>query len=99
MVAHPGTKIRAHRLRPLTSPIQVDVQVDAHGAPAAVRFEGELRIVAVAVAAVQDRWRIDDEWWRETPVIRVYHQVQLEGGRIITIYHDLAGGAWWLQRY
>lgn len=95
MVAHPGAKIRAHRLRPLTSPSSIDVQVNVRGAPAAVRFEGELR----AVAVVQDCWRIDDEWWRETPVSRVYHQVQLEGGRVITVYHDLTGGAWWLQRY
>jgi hypothetical protein len=60
-----------------------------------VRFEGALR----PIACIQDRWRIDDEWWRETAVSRLYYQLQLEGGRIITIYRDLIGGAWCEQQY
>lgn len=63
--------------------------------PHAVHFEGEMR----GVAAIQDRWRIDDEWWRESAVSRCYYQLQLEGGRVITVYRDLAGGGWWEQRY
>jgi hypothetical protein len=58
-------------------------------------FEGAQR----GVVALQDRWRIDDEWWREQPVSRMYYQLQLEGDRIITIYCDLDGGAWCVQRY
>jgi hypothetical protein len=95
MVAHPREKVRAHRLRPLTAPQRVQVEAGATGAPRAVRFEGTLR----PVAAVQDRWRIDDEWWRERPVSRLYYQLQLEGSRVITVYHDLIEGGWWLQRY
>jgi hypothetical protein len=60
-----------------------------------VRFEGGMR----AVACVQDRWRIDDEWWRETPVSRLYCQVRLEEGRVLTLYHDLIGDSWWEQQY
>jgi hypothetical protein len=51
------------------------------------------------VTAVQDRWRIDDEWWRETPVSRMYYELRLDGDRVVTVYRDLVGGAWWLQRY
>jgi hypothetical protein len=51
------------------------------------------------VACVQDRWRIDDEWWRETAISRMYYQLQLEGGRVITIYRDLIGGDWCEQQY
>ncbi|HET6616024.1 MAG TPA: hypothetical protein VFH62_09060 [Dehalococcoidia bacterium] len=51
------------------------------------------------VASIQDRWRIDDEWWREMPVSRVYYQLQLESGRVTTVYRDLVGGGWWEQRY
>jgi hypothetical protein len=69
--------------------------VDDRGVPRAVRFEGAMR----AVAAVQDRWRIDDEWWRETAVSRMYYQLRLEGGRVITVYRDLIGGGWCEQRY
>jgi hypothetical protein len=71
------------------------VQADAQGHPSAVMFEGARRLVGT----VQDRWRVDDEWWREEPVTRMYYQVQLEGGRVITLYRDLTGDAWWLQRY
>jgi hypothetical protein len=52
-----------------------------------------------AVTSLQDRWRIDDEWWRDTAVSRMYYQIQLEGGRVLTVYRDLIGGAWCVQRY
>ncbi len=51
------------------------------------------------VTAVQDRWRIDDEWWREIALARMYYQLRLEDGRMITIYRDLIGGVWCEQRY
>jgi hypothetical protein len=60
-----------------------------------VRIEGALR----GVVSVQDRWRIDDEWWRDRPVARMYYALRLEGGRVVTLYHDLEGDAWWEQRY
>jgi hypothetical protein len=71
------------------------VQTDDRCRPHRVVFEGAVR----EVTCVQDRWRIDDEWWRETPVSRMYYEVQLEGDRLITLYQDLPGGTWWLQRY
>lgn len=71
------------------------METDEAGRPLAVLIEGVLR----AVAAVQDRWRIDDEWWRERPVSRMYYEVRLEGDRVATVYRDLVGGAWWVQRY
>ena len=60
-----------------------------------MQFEGAMR----DVASVQDRWRIDDEWWRETPLSRMYYQLRLEGDRVVTVYQDLVGGAWCVQRY
>ena len=95
MVKDPGAPLRPHRLRPLASPGRVHVEADAAGVPLAVTVEGERR----AVAAVQDRWRIDDEWWREAPVSRMYYELRLEGERVVTVYRDLVEGAWWLQRY
>ena len=99
MVADPRTPVRAHRLRPLAGPRRLQVEAGPGELPRSVVFEGERR----AVEAVQDRWRIDDEWWRETPVSRMYYELRLEGDRVITVYRDLhetrPGGAWWLQRY
>ncbi len=68
--------------------------------PRSLVFEGARR----QVEAVQDRWRIDDEWWREAALSRMYYELRLEGGRVLTVYRDLgegaeAGGVWWLQRY
>ena len=30
-----------------------------------------------AVTSIEDRWRIDDEWWRSEPVSRLYYAVLL----------------------
>ena len=95
MVKNSGTPVRAHRLRPLAGPRLLRVEVDERGQPRAIAYEGATR----AVAAIQDRWRIDDEWWRETPLSRTYYRLQLDGDRVVTIYQDLIGGQWWLQRY
>ena len=95
MVTDPGTAARAHRLRPLAEPHRTHVEASEQDVPLAVMFEGAMQ----PVAAVQDRWRIDDEWWREMPVSRMYWQVQLRSGRVLTVFRDLIGGTWWTQRY
>jgi protein ImuB len=93
VVAHPRAPARSHRLRPLREPRPVAVEADAEGQPVAVTLNGRrLRVVAV-----QDTWRIDDEWWRERPVSRAYWRVVLEDGRVITVYSDLATAGWWRQ--
>jgi len=51
------------------------------------------------VERVEDRWRIDDEWWREEPVCRLYYKLLLEGGGHITVFRDLTGDRWYEQRY
>ena len=64
------------------------------GAPAVLIERGHRR----QVAAVQDSWRIDDEWWR-TPISRRYYRVVLDDGSLYTVYEDLAAGGWWAQGY
>jgi len=44
------------------------------------------------VERVRDRWRIDDEWWRERPIARLYYALLLEDGTFLTVYRDLAAG-------
>jgi len=51
------------------------------------------------VERVEDRWRIDDEWWREEPVCRLYFRLLLQDGRCITVFRDLTGDRWYEQRY
>jgi hypothetical protein len=50
------------------------------------------------VAEVQDRWRIDDEWWRERPIARLYHALLLDDGSPLVLYHDLIEEQWYEQR-
>ncbi len=48
------------------------------------------------VACIREIWRIDDEWWRR-PISRLYHQVVLENGKMMTLYRDLVEGGWYVQ--
>ncbi len=81
-------------LRPLNAPRPIEVVADGRGEPATVAIDGR----RLAVVAVQDRWRVDDLWWRR-PLSRLYFEVVLEDGRLLTLYHDLAEGGWATQRY
>lgn len=81
-------------LRPLNLPTPVEVHADPEGRPVAIRLRrgGPLE----RVAQLRERWQIDDEWWRR-PVSRLYHQLALENGRMVTLYRDLVDGKWYLQ--
>ena len=49
------------------------------------------------VQAIDDRWRLDDEWWRSEPVSRMYYAVRLVSGQKLVLYKDLIGGGWYRQ--
>ncbi|MDT8369538.1 MAG: hypothetical protein RQ745_10050 [Longimicrobiales bacterium] len=78
------------RLRRLDTPRRIRVTVDAEERPS--RVAGSRRVLAVE--AILESWRIDDEWWR-TPISRRYFTVVLEEGTHLTLYHDLVGGGWY----
>lgn len=80
-------------LRPLNAPVAVRVEADA-GWPLAVWARGARK----PVAAVDDVWRVEDEWWREQPVRRTYMEVLLDDGRRLTLFRDDAQGKWFRQR-
>jgi hypothetical protein len=72
------------------------VEADGEGRPVTVTLRPGERL---RVAEVQDTWRIDDEWWREWPVSRVYWRVVLEDGQALTLYDDLLARRWFRQGY
>jgi hypothetical protein len=82
------------RLRPLNAPVQVQVRTGRDGAPVRV----VMRQRGHAVATVQERWRIDEGWWWERPVSRMYWRLVLDDGRQVTIFQDLFKKTWWVQR-
>jgi len=96
MVPRPGAPLGAHTLRALNVPARVTVHADNEGQPVAVHRAGWPR--PRRVARIQDCWRIDDEWWREQPISRLYFLLLLENDSRLTVYHDLMTDAWYEQR-
>ena len=103
MVAHPRAAGGLRRVRPLditqgrllNRPRPLRVEAGADGRPIAVYLSGQ----RYAVESVLETWRIDDEWWREQAVSRLYFSLLLEDGRTVTVYRDLVSGRWATQVY
>ena len=94
------------RLKPLGFPSPIHVRMDREGYPVEVRHSGRRRSGSQRetgqqrrggkVISIHEIWRIDDEWWRQ-PISRLYHQVALENGKMMTLYRDLTDGSWYAQ--
>jgi hypothetical protein len=107
VVTHPRAQNRTGRIRPLNRPrpLRVEAGEDACPEPGVSRSRRS-RPIAVylasqryAVESVLETWRIDDEWWRERAVSRLYFSLLLEDGRTVTVYRDLVSGRWAQQGY
>lgn len=85
---------RTGKLRYLNQPCPLRVLTDPRGAPRSVVVERKARLVA----RIRDRWRVDDLWWRE-PLCRIYWELELEDGRVLTLYRDEVAGRWYEQPY
>ena len=104
MVEDTGKTLRADTNQPLTGfpspykpvnlPVPVKVEENKAGRPAAVRDKRRLPVMAI-----EDCWRIDDEWWRAEPVSRIYYNILLTSGRRMVLYKDLTKGDWYEQEY
>jgi hypothetical protein len=94
VVKDTGKALRAGAYRPVNTPVPLKVEEDADGLPRVV--SGKRRQV---VASIEDRWRIDDEWWRTGPLSRLYYSVRLASGQRLVLYKDLTAGGWYRQSY
>jgi len=95
VVAYPRATSGLRRIRPLNRPRLLRVEADEQGLPTGVWLSGQ----RYAVEAVLETWRIDDEWWRERPVSRLYFSLLLEDDRVMTVYQDLIRLRWASQVY
>lgn len=95
------------RVRTDEAGLPVELLVPRRGAsPLAQQSSADAR--RHAVEAIEEVWRVAEEWWRERPVGRTYVRLLVDGGRPLTVYRDEAGllspdgdgqPAWYLQRY
>jgi hypothetical protein len=79
--------------RLIQPPDPIDVECDADGSPLHITWRGQQH----TVAHIANSWRADAEWWRARQW-RQYLKVTTNTGLLITIYHDLGSGAWYIQR-
>jgi hypothetical protein len=94
MVADTGKTLHADTLKPVNLPEPLDVVEDAAGKPASVKLGRRF-----LVDAIEEVWRVDDEWWRARALSRMYYAVILSSGRRLTLYRDLIDGRWYHQSY
>lgn len=94
MVENTGKTLRADTYKPVNAPAALQVEEDTLGLPLAVKQKRRQ-----AITSIEDRWRIDDEWWRAEPVSRLYYNVLLNSGQRLVLYKDLIGGGWYEQEY
>ena len=94
MVQNSRKTLRTEIYRSVNVPEQVQVEEDASVCPRAVRMPRRQ-----VVAAIDDRWRIDDEWWRREPVSRLYYAVLLASEQRLVLYKNLTNDCWYRQSY
>ncbi|MFC1976936.1 hypothetical protein ACFLWS_01515 [Chloroflexota bacterium] len=94
MVKDPRETLRTGAYKSLNTPELVRVEEDAKGLPLVVREKRRQRI-----ETIDDCWRLDDEWWRPEPVIRLYYAIHFVSGQKMVIYKDLIDGNWYRQSY
>ena len=81
-------------IRSLNEPTALPVKISDDGLLIALKLRGRW----LNVESVPDRWRIDDEWWREQPVSRMYYECMVDGGIRVTVFQDLIREHWYWQR-
>lgn len=95
MVADTGKTLCPGPLKPLNLPEPVDVEEDGQELPVALKVKRRRQ----PIVAIEDRWRIDDEWWRPEPVARLYYAVRLASGQGLVLSKNLLDNRWYRQSY
>lgn len=86
---------RAVRPRLLNEPVAIDVpETTVAGEPLTVVRRGSTH----SVSTIIEQWRLDDGWWRTGPISRHYYRLQLDDGRLVTVFFDRERRSWWTQR-
>ncbi|MGC1166319.1 MAG: hypothetical protein WA862_09425 [Solirubrobacterales bacterium] len=57
-----------------------------------------LAVEGIAVAAVRERWEVDDRWWIPERLRREYFELALVNGRSVVVFRCALSGRWYRQR-
>ena len=95
------------QFRPLNLPVPIDVLEDDMGNPTFITLPPSRSSRPVrsrqptqegrrlAIAAIDDLWQVDDEWWREHPISRRYYQITAQDDRRLTVFRDQINAQWY----
>ncbi len=95
MVTDPRGETGTRRVRRLKEPRPVSVEAAADGSPQRLLVAGQWR----DLSPVRRPWRVDQLWWREAAVSRMYYRVATEDSPPLTLFQDLRTGVWFRQEY
>jgi hypothetical protein len=71
----------------------IQVEADSLWTPLRLTWQEEVH----PVEQVNERWRVDEEWWRGR-VWREYFILTTSTGLLVELFHDLLTGEWYVQR-
>jgi hypothetical protein len=77
-------------LRRLYAPEPAAVKAGPGGVPLAVE--------EADVAAVRERWEVEDRWWVPERLRREYFELALVTGRSVVVFRCALNGRWFRQR-
>jgi hypothetical protein len=67
MITNSGATPGSESFRPLNPPIPIEVRESAHQTPRVIKVNGRWR----RVISIDDLCNVDEEWWRERPIVRM----------------------------
>jgi hypothetical protein len=94
VVPDTGKTLRPGAYKSVNLPEAVEVKEDAANRPLEVVLPPRQ-----SIASIEDRWRIDDEWWRAEPIARLYYAVLFKSGQKLVVFKDLLKNEWFKQVY
>lgn len=86
-------------VRRVNQPMPAAVVLGGDERPARVSWSDGVRSHRGGVVEhVIDVWYVDDAWWSDQPVQRIYYECQLEHGARIIVVYDCHAQEWYAQR-
>ena len=89
-------------VRRINEPVPARVWLDGADRPERVAWRtrpgDDAQLRPEPVECVLDTWCVDDAWWSDRPVRRIYHEVQLTSGVRLVLSWDMVAQRWLAQR-